>query len=62
MIINMVTMEFIENLDRIYIFQKGHLTEQGRPQDLILESSTIFYREMKTIAPTLLKELESKLY
>ena len=54
----MVTLEFVDNLDKIFIFEKGHLKEHGHPMELFSNQKSIFYEELKTIAPNVMKRLE----
>ena len=50
-IINMVSMEFLESIDRVYIFDRGHIEEEGKPYELLKNNESILYNEVKEIDP-----------
>ena len=56
-IINMVTMAFLLDLDKIFVFEKGHLKEDGRPKELLVDRKSILHSEVNNIAPHLLERV-----
>ena len=56
----MITMEFVNSLDRIFIFEKGHLKEFDVPANLLINRGSILHQETMTVAPHIIKQFKRK--
>ena len=53
----MGSMEFLEDIEKVYFFEKGHLKEEGLPRELLKKSTSLLYKEALEVDPEVIKKI-----
>lgn len=58
---SMCTMNFILNLDKVFILEKGKVKETGIPYELLKDEASILFSEVEDVDPSIIKKVKRKI-